>query len=1256
MARNRGRARWVAPLLCAVAVAAQAQPLARRIESVGEVVSNKGDERFEPVDVPGWRVLDIRQALADGDHVRTGHYGGLGILFRDETQIRIHSDTDLRIRQVGQRAKGETRLSLERGNVWMRARTLPAGLSIDTPSATVSVRGTDWSLSADDKGAATLVVLSGQVEFFNEFGRVLVERGETAFAEKGKPPVKRFIVQPKDQAQWQLSTGWIDLISLTGETSTALRAQGNVGDCLHRAQHAFDLTDDEEAQRQLACTRSEGAAAGRIALIDALLALRDERADDAQALLRKATPTNRREQLALQLAHYGALIRKHDYAGADAVLADAEKQFGDFAEIALARAWRLSFHAELDAALPVAQAGMQRFPRDARFPVMLAHLHMLLGDTVRMRQALDDAARLDPDNAYVLHLDALYRLKMRPDAQAALAHTRRALEAAPHYGQLWNDLGLALQDIGDQREAEAAYRRAMRLQPGASEFRANLALLLITQERMAEAETLLREVVEQHPTLATGPEGLGLIALARGRNEEAIDWLLKAVLLNPGLSEAQTLLAVAYYRDARFQATEGALDTAIRYDDNDPLPHLIKSLIAQDHGEAGKAIVSARAALERYLKQGEVALNGVQSSQNGNSGLASAYGNLGLSQWGDYLSQRAFNPYWANSHFSVQAEVASPNARLGSLVQGLLLEPTAISTAPRYVEFGPRRPRHDVIANAALNSSGGRLANTESLTAMGYVRDALPLSYFVSAAHSNDPGTRANADARSEQLNLALGANPDADTGLLLRVAASRAKSGLPGSLANPDGDDRSDANSANAHLGLRKRLGFHDELLVAAFASRDHSRYRNADPYGSNLSPLDLSLLTEFGLEQARAFHRLGIVDATTDPTLPLYVLGATLPGVTPLASTLPAQLDTNTIASQDTDARLHQLQLKRMLDAGPVQLNYGAEWAWTRRSTQLARTAARTQANGVLVFPDPASVPAGYATVAPDLAAVLFPFAASSIENSASSTAADGGQLYLDARWPASSRWLFQGGVKAQRNELGVTRVNPQAGAAWAASDGHWLRAAWQRQSRLPVAGSFAPLTVLGLSVPDHYLAAGATTSATQLQWDSEWSHRLFSFVRFERQTLDGFVMATPNPLDDVSGGAATIRRATAGVNMWLGERWGVAASYRHLRSEMRANGSAVPLLPESQLSLAASWVHPAQWRVNLSQVYTGPVQADAANSTRLPGYWMTNAALNWQPTPKHWSLTLSVSNLFDRQYRVVRDYAGTPRTVMLALEYRN
>jgi hypothetical protein len=179
---------------------------------LAEVISVQGVGEYRPEDAQVWNPARVGQGLFLGNYVRTGDLSRMAILFRDETQIRLNQNSQLQIKNVNDRAqrmpvaapdeRSWTRVRLNEGRARMRSRRVPEGLIMETPAAFAGMRGTDWEMEVDATGRSTLTVLSGKVDFYNDFGRVTVGRGEQAVAEIGKAPVKRIITNPKERVQW----------------------------------------------------------------------------------------------------------------------------------------------------------------------------------------------------------------------------------------------------------------------------------------------------------------------------------------------------------------------------------------------------------------------------------------------------------------------------------------------------------------------------------------------------------------------------------------------------------------------------------------------------------------------------------------------------------------------------------------------------------------------------------------------------------------------------------------------------------------------------------------------------------------------------------------------------------------------------------------------------------------------------------------------------------------------------------------------
>lgn len=164
-------------------------------ERAAEVITVQGVGERREDERSAWRSAAPKHELFDGHFVRTGAYSRMALLFADRTQVRLSEKTLLQV-------KSPTLLRLERGRSWSQTNRIPANLYLETPSATAAIRGTDWEIEVGEDGAALLSVFSGEVEFFNDFGRVRVARNEQAQAQPGRAPVKLLLANPRERVQW----------------------------------------------------------------------------------------------------------------------------------------------------------------------------------------------------------------------------------------------------------------------------------------------------------------------------------------------------------------------------------------------------------------------------------------------------------------------------------------------------------------------------------------------------------------------------------------------------------------------------------------------------------------------------------------------------------------------------------------------------------------------------------------------------------------------------------------------------------------------------------------------------------------------------------------------------------------------------------------------------------------------------------------------------------------------------------------------
>ncbi|MFL9584735.1 FecR family protein [Stenotrophomonas sp. AB1(2024)] len=125
------------------------------------------------------------ELLGIGAHLHTGADASVTLAFADDSRLQLREHSHLRLDQLsryGHTGMVDTRLRLEQGRTSNRVTPAKGPASryiIDAPTATSSVRGTQFRVSAGGEGhTAATEVLEGRVQVGNRRGQQLVTRGQ----------------------------------------------------------------------------------------------------------------------------------------------------------------------------------------------------------------------------------------------------------------------------------------------------------------------------------------------------------------------------------------------------------------------------------------------------------------------------------------------------------------------------------------------------------------------------------------------------------------------------------------------------------------------------------------------------------------------------------------------------------------------------------------------------------------------------------------------------------------------------------------------------------------------------------------------------------------------------------------------------------------------------------------------------------------------------------------------------------------------
>ncbi|WP_353643557.1 FecR domain-containing protein [Mesorhizobium sp. WSM2239] len=1191
---------------------AAAEPVPRAQPAAGSVIARKSGEEVRFIEVSSWQVVDLRQDVVPGDYLRTNANGTLAVLFSDRTQMRLGRNTTLLVKEIG----ADTRFSLEQGSIWARAERGGGNVTVDTPAAAAAIRGTDWTMTVDGNGRTSLAVLEGLVELSNEFGSVSVAEGEAAAASIGQAPTKVVIVDPDDREQMLFylslrnSFGWMPVSPLSSPEMRAVRARiGAKPEQSRSAEEWLTLAevslsydgkrpaiDAAEQARAFRLTPSQKA---RLDLIDALAAGAAQQYAQAALLFERAAPRvdAKRRAIALYGGYFARSLADPDRVEKPPVVSGG----GPYA--ALAEAWTAGFLKDIPAAIEVIRRAEVRYPDDPSLPAYRAQLAILVDDRTQVEEAIARSLSLDPDDPTALEARANYKAGVQGDIGGALADAKRAVEIAPGSTTIWNVVGNLQSARGGEREAEAAYLRSIELDPHDPVSYANLAILYLDQDRVKDAKVMIDKAMAVDPSFDIGLIARGRYYLQTGEMDKAIENLLAGTTANPAYAQGLLMLAAGYYESGERAPAEQALENADRLDPNDPTTSNFETAIAIDAYESDRAIRSAQESLRRSRARGGD-YEALSANKDAGSTLNDAFRLQGLDAWGRYYGQAVFDPFAASGYVdqtlagspdpfvndatfgNLAVEAGTNTSSFSSFLQGLMLDPFMISSRSRSANL-IRRPFLEASVGTGFTSTANADPGlTTEVELQGFSHTPLPWSFYGTFE------TRDLNDTRFTTLPGPIDAQVDASfediTGTGYFATKPTPNDRIVGYLAIRD--NTSDFGAAT----------FDPSILVP--------------PVTGLRVPLEKQ--TESGNAAVAWSHTFGYHSVAN---------AALFASVLNQKSTTGELFDTDvgvigTTLDTETDQQSYLGAVNHFYGVGDLTLRYGLEGGFLDLGQETSTTV------------------------------YLGPFPSITVPISSVEGTIDIGRAYFNALYDISPTIKAEAalfGTYLDGDGVNVERLEPRFGIAWAPSEGHWLRAAFLRETSAIDSTTLAPIGILGVQSNQTQLGVGGYSDTFAAQWDAEWSDRLFTSVEYQHQDMHDLAIEIPLTIGTVDFSEGRIDRVSATANVWLGNGFGAFATAAYAVSEIKdpasaGFGAALPFVPEISGRVGMTWVHPSNLKVTVAATYVGE-RASEATGGELDDFWTADAFLTWEPFDKRFELELAGYNLFDEKFEIAADVPG-------------
>lgn len=203
------------------------------------------------------------------------------------------------------------------------------------------------------------------------------------------------------------------------------------------------------------------------------------------------------------------------------------------------------------------------------------------------------------------------------------------------------------------------------------------------------------------------------------------------------------------------------------------------------------------------------------------------------------------------------------------------------------------------------------------------------------------------------------------------------------------------------------------------------------------------------------------------------------------------------------------------------------------------------------------------------------------------------------------------------------------------------------------IAAAHTVAPVDTVGLVVPDDFVAGfrgGERIDDYRLHWEGEWTSKLFTFVELSRQDIRNFVT------DNTSVANGQVDVANVGTNIWLFDGVGLRVAGEVRRSRNLATRHRLPGVANEAASVALGWVHPSRIVSSLKVNYSGAAFTDIDNQDRLGSFWTADAAVEWESSKKHWSISAQLTDIFNEAPQLNGGLSSAGRAGLLTIEYRD
>jgi tetratricopeptide (TPR) repeat protein len=335
-----------------------------------------------------WETVALNDTYCPGDTIRVQKSSRADISLVNQPLLRLDQNSTISL--GGLKEERTSIIDLLNGAAHFFSR-VSRNLEVRTAFVNAGVEGTEFFMRVEEDNTF-LSIFEGKILAANEVGQLTLTSGQAAVAEKGKAPVLRAVVRPRDAVHWAL---YYPPVLYVGPGEPQIKEDMSDPRFLaHRASLLIPVGRVDEAGKDLERALSLDPNYSDAYALESIVAVVQNEKEKALSLAQKAVQTGPNSATA-RIAHSYAQQASFDLEGARASLEEAVKLEPEnaLAWARLAELW--SSFGNLDKSLEAAQKAVALSPNLARTQTVLGFAHLTQVKTTESKEAFQKAIALD---------------------------------------------------------------------------------------------------------------------------------------------------------------------------------------------------------------------------------------------------------------------------------------------------------------------------------------------------------------------------------------------------------------------------------------------------------------------------------------------------------------------------------------------------------------------------------------------------------------------------------------------------------------------------------------------------------------------------------------------------------------------------------------------------------------------------------------------------------------------------------------------